>query len=149
TPMAHPTPLLVAIFFPTVCGLFSQVREHRALAAARKASSRLPEHRSSHSLVSTLRRSAPMKKFVGLLLCLALSFFIAARAAKPSGTPAAGGKTGQKNATGQKADAETLLDDASKALAAMVKAARADKGLDPKTPKNKPFWKSTQLVANN
>jgi len=90
-----------------------------------------------------------MKKFVALLLCLAVSFFIAARAAKPSGTPAATGKTAQKNATGQKADAETLLDDASKALAAMVKAARADKGLDPKTAKNKPFWKSTQLVANN
>ena len=90
-----------------------------------------------------------MKKFVALLLCLAVSFFIAARAAKPSGTPAATGKTAQKNATGQKADAETLLHDASKALAAMVKAARADKGLDPKTAKNKPFWKSTQLVANN
>ena len=71
-----------------------------------------------------------MKKFVGLLLCLALSFFITARAAKPSGTPAAAVKTAQKNATEQKADAETLLDDASKALAAMVKAARADKGLD-------------------
>ena len=31
----------------------------------------------------------------------------------------------------------------------MIKAARADKALDPKTPKNKPFWKSTQLVAKN
>jgi len=42
-----------------------------------------------------------------------------------------------------------LLDNASKALAVMIKAARADKGLDPKTPKNKPFWKSTQLIAKN
>jgi hypothetical protein len=42
-----------------------------------------------------------------------------------------------------------LLDDANKALAAMIKAARADTGLDPKTSKNKPFWKSTQLIAKN
>ena len=31
----------------------------------------------------------------------------------------------------------------------MIRAARADKGLDPKAPKNKPFWKSTQLIAKN
>lgn len=31
----------------------------------------------------------------------------------------------------------------------MIKAARADKALDPKTAKNKPFWKSTQLIAKN
>jgi hypothetical protein len=55
----------------------------------------------------------------------------------------------QKKTPEQKADAKTLLDDANKALAAMIKAARADKGLDPKTPKNKPFWKSTQLIARN
>jgi len=90
-----------------------------------------------------------MRKFVGLLLCLSLCFFITARAAKPSHTPAAAEKTAQEKATGQKADAETLLKDASKALAAMIKAARADSGLDPKTAKNKPFWKSTQLVAKN
>ena len=90
-----------------------------------------------------------MRKFVGLLLCLLLGFFIAARAAKPSHTPAAAEKTAQEKATGQKADAETLLKDASKALAALIKAARADSGLDPKTAKNKPFWKSTQLIAKN
>src|SRR5712672_2613573 len=55
----------------------------------------------------------------------------------------------QKKPTARKADAKTLLNDANKALAAMIKAARADEGLDPKTPKNKPFWKSTRLLAKN
>jgi hypothetical protein len=72
-----------------------------------------------------------------------------ARATKPALTPAPGANTASKKATEQKANAKTLLDDANKALAAMIKAARADKGLDPKTPKNKPFWKSTQVVAKN
>ena len=90
-----------------------------------------------------------MKKFVSLLLCLSLSLFAVARAMKPNHTLVAVAKTAQKKPTGQKADAKTLLNDASKALAAMIKAARADKGLDPKTPKNKPFWKSTQLVTKN
>jgi hypothetical protein len=90
-----------------------------------------------------------MKNFVSLLLCLSLSVFAVARATTPSHTLAAVPKTAQKKPTGQKADAKTLLDNASKALAAMIKAARADKGLDPKTPKNKPFWKSTQLIAKN
>jgi len=83
-----------------------------------------------------------MKKLVSLSLCLSLAM-------KPSHTLAAVAETAQKKPSGEKADAKTLLDDASKALAAMIKAARADKGLDPKTPKNKPFWKSTQLVTKN
>jgi hypothetical protein len=90
-----------------------------------------------------------MKKFVSLLLCLSLTGFAVARAMTPSHTLAAVAKTAQKKPTGQKADAKTLLNNASKALAAMIKAARADKGLDPKTPKNKPFWKSTQLITKN
>jgi len=90
-----------------------------------------------------------MKNFVSLLICLSLSVFAVARAMTPSHTLAAVAKTAQKKPTGQKADAKTLLDNASKALAAMIKAARADKSLDPKTPKNKPFWKSTQLIAKN
>src|SRR5213083_1229437 len=90
-----------------------------------------------------------MKKFVSLLLCLSLSLFAVARAMKPNHTPTEVAKTAQKKGTKQKADAKTLVDDANKALAAMIKAARADKGLDPKTPKNKPFWKSTQLIAKN
>jgi hypothetical protein len=90
-----------------------------------------------------------MKNFVSLLLCLSLSVFTVARAMTPSHTLAAVAKTPQKKPTGQKADAKILLDNSSKALAAMIKAARADKGLDPKTPKNKPFWKSTQLIAKN
>ena len=90
-----------------------------------------------------------MKNFVTLLLCLSLSVFAVARAMTPGHTLAAVAKTAQKKPTGQKADAKTLLDNGSKALAAMIKAARADKGLDSKTPKNKPFWKSTQLIAKN
>src|SRR5436190_3106440 len=90
-----------------------------------------------------------MNKLLPLLLCVLLSIFTVARATKPAHTPAPGAKTEQKKATKQKANAKTLLDDANKALAAMIKAARADKGLDPKTPKNKPFWKSTQLFAKN
>jgi len=68
---------------------------------------------------------------------------------KPGQTLAAIAKTAQKKSTGEKVAAKTLLDDASKALAAMIKAARADNGLDPKTPKNKPFWKSTQLITKS
>src|SRR5438874_7908238 len=90
-----------------------------------------------------------MKKLVPLLLCLSLSIFTVARATKPGHTLAAVAKTAQKQSTGQKADAKTLLNDANKAVAVMIKAARADKELDPKTPKNKPFWKSTQLIAKN
>src|SRR6266481_4278080 len=90
-----------------------------------------------------------MKNFVGILLCLSLTIFSIARAMKPSHTLAADAKTAEKKPTDEKADAKTLLDDANKALAAMIKAARADSGLDPKTPKNKPFWKSTQLIAKN
>src|SRR6266436_9876487 len=90
-----------------------------------------------------------MKKLVSLSLCLSLSLFAVARAVKPGQTLAAVAKTAEKKPTDEKADAKTLLDDANKALAAMIKAARADSGLDPKTPKNKPFWKSTQLIAKN
>jgi hypothetical protein len=90
------------------------------------------------TLLSAYQADASMKRLVSLLLCLSLSLFAVARAMKPSQMP-----------TGQKVDAKTLLDDANKALAAMIKAARADNGLDPKTPKNKPFWKSTQLIAKN
>ena len=89
-----------------------------------------------------------MKKFVGLLLCLSLSFFIVARAAKARHPPAAAARTTQKKATGQ-ANAEALLNDSSRALAAVIKDARADSGLDPDIVKNKPFWKSTQLIAKN
>jgi hypothetical protein len=90
-----------------------------------------------------------MKKLVSLALCLSLSLFAVARAMKPAQILAVVAKSDQKKSAGKKADGKTLLDDANKALAAMIKAARADNGLDPKTPKNKPFWKSTQLIAKN
>ena len=90
-----------------------------------------------------------MKKFLPLFLCLLLSIFTVARATKSANTPAPDTKMAQKRPMARKADAKTLLDDANKALAPMVKAARADKELDPKTPKNKPFWKPAQVVAKN
>src|SRR5436309_5747855 len=90
-----------------------------------------------------------MKKLLSLSLCLSLSLFAVARAMKPAQILAVVAKSDQKKSAGDKADGKTLLDDANKALAAMIKAARADNGLDPKTPKNKPFWKSTQLIAKN
>jgi hypothetical protein len=90
-----------------------------------------------------------MKRLVSLLLCISLSIFTMARAMKPSPTLAVVAKGAQKKGTEQKADAKTLLDDANRSLTAMIKAARADNGLDPKKPKNKPFWKSAQLIAKN
>src|SRR4051812_47154727 len=92
-----------------------------------------------------------MKRLLSLLLCFSLTWFTVARAVTPSKSPAAAksaGKTAKRHPT-TKADAKTLLHDARKALAAMVKDAQADQGLDPKTAKNKPFWKSTQSVAKN
>ena len=52
-----------------------------------------------------------------------------------------------KTKGGKKTTAKQALDGARKAFAAMVKVARADKGLDPKTPKNKPFWLATKKIA--
>jgi acetolactate synthase small subunit len=89
-----------------------------------------------------------MKNFVRLLLCLSLSVFAVARAVSTSKTANTAAQT-QKKTTGQKADAKTLLHEAKKATAALIKDARADKDLDPKKPKNKPFWKSVHLVAKN
>src|SRR6266480_1185285 len=88
-----------------------------------------------------------MKNLVRLLLCVSLSAFAVARAV--SSKTATATATTQKKTTGQKADAKTLLHDAKKAAAAIIKNARADKALDPKKPKNKPFWKSVHLVAKN
>ena len=90
-----------------------------------------------------------MRNAVRLLLCLVLAGFAVARAVTPAKNLASAAKTAQKKETGEKVNAKTLLADARKAHATMVKAARADKGLNPKTPKNKPYWKSVHLVAKN
>src|SRR4051794_13174239 len=98
-----------------------------------------------------------MKNFLRVLVCLSLVGFAVARVTrattpKPKAASAlktAAQKPSGKKPSGKKANAKTLMTDAKKSLAAMVKAARADKGLDPKVPKNKPFWKSTQRVAKN
>jgi hypothetical protein len=52
-----------------------------------------------------------------------------------------------KTKSGKKVTAKQALDGARKAFAAMIKSARADKGLDPKTVKNKPFWLATKKLA--
>src|SRR6266516_6295894 len=80
-----------------------------------------------------------MKNLVRLLLCLLLAGFTIARATNPGSALITTARTMQKKTIGRKADAETLLHDAKKAEAAMVKVARADKGLDPKEPKNESF----------
>jgi hypothetical protein len=90
-----------------------------------------------------------MRNFIRIFVCLTLALFAVARAVTPSKDLAATAKTMQKKSSSQKADAKTLLADSKKVLAAMIKAARADKELDPKTSKNKPFWKSTQLIAKD
>ncbi len=96
-----------------------------------------------------------MQKFLVGLICLSLGVgFTLSRAAKPNlllaaaAKPAAHkkGKT-KKATTGKKATAKELVAAAKKALAGMVKNARADKGLDPKTPKNKPFYGAVKKIA--
>ena len=98
-----------------------------------------------------------MKNSLRILICLGLAFFAVSRAISPHRLLAAAAKAEEKSsaeksapakkASGKKADAKTLLASANKALAATVKAARADKGLDPKVAKNKPFWKSLQTIS--
>ena len=90
-----------------------------------------------------------MKTLIRVLLCLALAGFTVARAISPAKELAHTAKTAQHKPSGKKANAKSLLADSKKALAVMVKAARSDKALDPKTAKNKPFWKSTQTIAKN
>jgi hypothetical protein len=58
-----------------------------------------------------------MKRQASLLVCLSLSIFTMARAIKPSHTLAVIGKSAEKNATKQKANATTSLYDTNKALA--------------------------------
>lgn len=93
-----------------------------------------------------------MKNSLRLLICFALACFAMSHILAPSRSIAAtkGGKGATveaKKATGKKVTAAQLVTDSKKALASMVKAARADKGLDPKTSRNKPFWKSTHQIA--
>jgi hypothetical protein len=89
-----------------------------------------------------------MKNLVRILVCVTLATFAVAKAVTPAKKPSPAAKPASKKPEG-KADARTLVSDSKKALAAMIKDARADKGLDPKTAKNKPFWKSTHQIANN
>ena len=90
-----------------------------------------------------------MKNLIRILLCLSLVGFAnsatVSRAASPSAPSAA--KATTKKTTGKKANAAQLLAAAQKAQAAMLKNARADKGLDPSLPKNKPFYAAAEKVS--
>jgi hypothetical protein len=94
-----------------------------------------------------------MKNLIRLLTCLALSALALSHVIAPARSVAAtsegdkGNTAEAKKTTGKKVSAPQLVADSKKALAAMVKSARADKGLDPSTAKNKPFWKSTHQIA--
>ena len=90
-----------------------------------------------------------MRNLVRVLLCASLCVFAVARAIPPSKGAGPAVKKAQKKETGQKADAKTLLNDAKKALTAIIKNAREDKSLDPKEAKNKPFWRSIHLVVES
>src|SRR4051812_43846868 len=93
-----------------------------------------------------------MRNFIRLLICLSITVIALSHMIAPAHSIAAtkGGKghaAEARKATGKKVTAAQLVTDSKKALASMVKAARADKELDPKTPRNKPFWKSTHQIA--
>jgi hypothetical protein len=90
-----------------------------------------------------------MRNVVRLLLCLPVSYLAIAQAVTPAKSPSSTKSTSTRTSTEKKADAKTLVHDAKKALAEMIKEARADKALDSKIPKNKPFWKSTQSLAKS
>lgn len=98
-----------------------------------------------------------MKRFIRIAMCVLLVGFGLERAIDGKRLFAAEAKTkaeakskkphAPKVKSGEKVDAKGALAGARKALSVMIKAARADKGLDPKTPKNKPFWNATQKLA--
>lgn len=88
-----------------------------------------------------------MKKFVRILVCVAIAGTGLQRISHSAFAAVKAAAKAEHKPSGKKADAKTLVADARKALAAMVKAARADAGLNPKTPKNKPYWKSVHQVA--
>ncbi len=88
-----------------------------------------------------------MKSALRCLLCVALCWFTVGRVISPRQLFAAHNEKAEKKPSGTKVNAKSALASARKALGAMIKSARADKGLDPKTPKNKPYWKSLHLVA--
>lgn len=88
-----------------------------------------------------------MKNIIRLVLCLSLSLFAVAHAVTPEKKSATKTRTAPKKESGKKANARELLGHAKKALAAMLRAARADMKLDPKTPKNKPFYQSAKKIA--
>jgi len=87
-----------------------------------------------------------MKRLIRIFMCALLIGFGVAHITTPRAVLAKGNSSA-KTPTGKKAAAKELVADAKKALAAMVKGARADKALDPKTAKNKPFYQSVKKIA--
>lgn len=107
----------------------------------------------------TALNPALMKRLIRIAMCVLLLGFGLERAidgkklfaAETKAKAATKSKAAKKPKAAEKAsgkvDAKGALAGARKALAVMIKAARADKGLDPKTPKNKPFWSATQKLS--
>jgi hypothetical protein len=101
-----------------------------------------------------------MKEIIRIAMCVLLLGFGVERAADSKRLFAADSKSESpakpedsdkqadiKKLNEKKIDAKGALAGARKALAVMIKEARADKGLDPKTPKNKPFWNAIQKIS--
>lgn len=91
-----------------------------------------------------------MKNFIRILICFCLSTFAIGRAVShaASSSAAHAAKAGaHPKPAGKKATAKELVATSKKALASMLKKARADKALDPKKPKNKPFYASAKKIA--
>ncbi|MBA3351446.1 MAG: hypothetical protein H0U23_03305, partial [Blastocatellia bacterium] len=88
-----------------------------------------------------------MKRLVRILLCLSLIVFVNSPAISRAAPPKSSAAASAKKTTGKKATAAQLVAAAKKANAAMIKNARADKGLDPKVPKNKPFYTAAKKVT--
>lgn len=91
-----------------------------------------------------------MKNLVRILLCLCLSTFAIGRAISHAASPSPAHPAkaeAHKKPGGKKATAKELVATSKKALASMLKKSRADKELDPKKPKNKPFYLAAKKIA--
>jgi hypothetical protein len=95
-----------------------------------------------------------MKNFIRLAVCALLvgfgldrTIFRHTLVAAPAKGHTAAKSHATKADSGKKTTAKQALDGARKAFAVMIKAARADRGLDAKVAKNKPFWLATRKLA--
>ena len=101
-----------------------------------------------------------MKKLLALCTCVLLVGFgvermigappaLAAQKKEMAKAKPGGKAKKEKQLSGKKTDAKQTLAAANKALAFMIKSARADKALDAKVAKNKPFWQATKKISTS